>query len=158
MGSMHGERGLEVVETAHGGDTVIQRGVDYPFPTYNIFSQFLDRLVGHYQLLRVCIRRAMCTRKTSGNLNSIGGITMIHWRTGMTGMHLRRGYGSSVRWMTVIRLKKPMLSHAWTGGAVCHMLNFTVHHVLDHHCKSLPIFFLLLFSLMPAQLHMERML
>jgi hypothetical protein len=123
MGSVHGERGLEVVETAHGGDTVIQRGVDYPFPTYDVPSQFLDRLVGHYQLPRVCMRRAVCTSRTSGNLNSIGGITMIRWRTRTTGMHWRRGYGSSARWTTVIRVKKPTLSHARTGGAVCHMLN-----------------------------------
>jgi hypothetical protein len=54
MGSAHGEKGLEVVETARGGDTLIQRGVDsnlyYPFPTHDVPSRFLDRLVGHYQL------------------------------------------------------------------------------------------------------------
>lgn len=53
MGSAHGERGLEVVETARGKDTRIQRGVDsnlYPFPTHDDPSRLLDRLVGHYQL------------------------------------------------------------------------------------------------------------
>jgi hypothetical protein len=53
MGSAHGERGLEVVETARGGDTLIQHGVDsnlYSFPTHDGPSRLLDRLVGHYQL------------------------------------------------------------------------------------------------------------
>jgi hypothetical protein len=51
MGSARGERGLEVVETVRGGDTLIQRGVDSnPFPTHDVPSRFLDHLVGHYQL------------------------------------------------------------------------------------------------------------
>ena len=54
MGSAHGERGLEVEETAHGEDTLIQRGVDsnlyYPFPSHDVPSRLLDRLVVHYQL------------------------------------------------------------------------------------------------------------
>jgi len=50
MGSAHGERGLEVVETARGGDML--RGVDqslYSFPTHDDPSRLLDRLVGRYQ-------------------------------------------------------------------------------------------------------------
>jgi hypothetical protein len=39
MGSVHGKRGLEVVEMARGGDTLIQRGVDCPFPTHDIPSR-----------------------------------------------------------------------------------------------------------------------
>jgi hypothetical protein len=73
MGSAHGERGVEVPETAHGGDTLIQRGADYPFPTHDVLSQFLNHLVAITSwLLGVCMRRAVCTSRTSGNLNSMG--------------------------------------------------------------------------------------
>lgn len=64
MGSAHGERGVEVPETARGGDTLIQRGADYPFPTHDVPSQFFDRLVAITSWLPgVCMRRAVCTSR-----------------------------------------------------------------------------------------------